>query len=104
MAKALKNTLEYAPFSFMGLMASKGKVPGAISKSADKEFMSVMIESTVREAASDLTATGDFFSFMVENGLMNAEAPAKRYNIKITRPASLGGDFGGSFGGGALVH
>lgn len=103
MAKELNTALEYAPYSFMGLMASNGKVPGAIS-GTEKEIISVALENAVRETASDLTATGDFFSFMVENGLMAAEAPAKKYKIKITRPTNLGGDLDGTFGGGALAH
>lgn len=103
MAKEL-NTLEYAPYSFLGLLASEGNVPGAVSGSTDKEVFSVAVENTVREVASDLNAKGDFLSFMVENGLMAKEAPAKKYKFKITRPANLGGGFGGNFGGGALAH
>ena len=100
MAQALNNTIEFAPFSFLALLAGEGQVPGAVSGSTDKEIFTVAAEEAVREIASDLTAKGDFFSLMVENGLMA--------NIKIVRPTNLGGGFGGfgggSFGNGALAH
>ena len=100
---------ELAPFSFMALLAGEGQVPATISASTDKEIFIVAVEDTVREIASDLTAKGDFFSLMVQNGQMMAEAPKKKYNIRIVRPTGLGGGFGGgfgggNFGGGALAH
>jgi len=91
-------------FSFMGLLASEGKVPGTTAAPASTPVFSVIAEDLVREVASDLTAKGDFFSLMVETGQMRAQEPAKKYNIKIVRPTSLGGGFGGTFGGGALAH
>ena len=104
MANELNRIQELAPFSFMALLADNGQVPGAISGSTDKDFLAVTVEETVREIASDLTAKGDFFSLMVEHGMMAKEAPARKYNIKIVRPSGLGGGFTGNFGGGALVH
>lgn len=108
MAQALDSTIEFTPFSFLALLAGEGQVPGAVSGSTDKDIFTVAVEEAAREVASDLTATGDFFSLMVENGLMAQEAPRKKYNFKIVRPTNLGGGFGGfgggSFGNGALAH
>lgn len=108
MSQVLNNTIEFTPFSFLALLAGEGQVPGAVSGSTDKEIFTVAAEEAAREVASDLTAKGDFFSLMVENGLMAKEAPRKKYNIKIVRPTNLGGGFGGfgggSFGNGALAH
>ena len=109
MTQAQNIITELAPFSFMALLAGEGKVPMAVSGSTDKAILTVAVEETVREIASDLTAKGNFFSLMVENGQMAATAPKKKYNIRIVRPTGLGGGFGGSFGGGsfgggALAH
>lgn len=103
MAKAVLNE-ELGAFSFLGLLASEGQVPHTTAQSADTPIFSVTAEEAVREAASDFAAEGDFFSFMVENGQMRAEEPAKKYNIKIVRPTSLGGGFGGNFGGAVPAH
>jgi len=104
MRNTVNTEFELAPFSFLALMASEGQVPNVKSGSTDKEIFAVAVEEAVREVASDLTAKGDFFSLMTENGQMAATAPAKKYNVKIVRPTHLGGGFGGSFGGGALAH
>ncbi|NVJ98592.1 MAG: hypothetical protein HWE25_10595 [Alphaproteobacteria bacterium] len=108
MTTTAKTNEKIAAFSFMGLLASEGKIPGVDSASADKEFFLVATEELAREAVSDLTATGDFFSLMVENGMMSAEVARKPRQFKITRPRGLGGDFGGmtggAFGGGAFAH
>ena len=101
MAKAVQNQ-ELGAFSFLGLLASEGKVPNTSAKNADTTIFSVAAEEAVRTVASDLTAEGDFFSLLVENGQMRGEAPAKKYSIKIVRPTNLGGGFGGGFGGGAV--
>ena len=96
MAQQVRNE-ELQALSFLGLMASEGQVPGACSGKVYTPA-SVIVEDAVREYASDVTAEGDFFLLMVENGQMAAEAPRKKYNIKISRPTNLGGGFGG-FGG-----
>jgi len=93
MAKAV-TTEELQVFTFLGLLAGEGQVPGACSGEIYTPF-AVAAEETILEVASDLAATGDFFSLMVENGQMRAEEPAKKYDIKIVRPTSLGGGFGG---------
>ena len=104
MARALKKN-ELKAFTFMGLLASEGQIPDTAAQSADTAIFTLAAEELVREVASDLTAKGDFFGLMVENGQMPAEAPTLKYNIKIVRPVNLGGsDFGGMFGGGALAH
>lgn len=105
MAKTVQNE-QLGAFTFLGLLASEGQVPHATAQSADTPIFSVAAEEAVREVASDLTAEGDFFSLMVENGQMRAEEPAKKYGIKIVRPTNLGGGFGGfggGFGGGAVA-
>ena len=96
---------ELQALSFLGLMASEGKVPGACS-GAVYTPASLLVEEAIREYASDLTAEGDFFQLMVANGQMAAEAPRKKYNIKISRPTNLGGGFGGfgGFGGAQPAH
>ena len=103
----MKNTAmdnQLGAFSFMGLLASEGQVPGTTAAPASTPVFSVSLEDTVREVASDLTASGDFFSLMVEHGQMRDREPVKKYKIKIVRPTNLGGGFGGTFGGGALAH
>ena len=89
MATTVKQIQTVEAFSFMGLMAANGQVPGAVCGSRDKEFFFAATEEAAIELALDLTAKGDFFSLM-------------------TRPSSLGGGFGGmgggAFGGGALAH
>ncbi|TNE62843.1 MAG: hypothetical protein EP335_11120 [Alphaproteobacteria bacterium] len=108
MAKAAHTMEKVNAYSFMGLLASEGRIPGVESAAADKEFLLVALEEGARELVSDFTATGDFFSLMTEAGMMKAEAPKKPYRFKIVRPSGLGGGFrggmGGSFGGGALAH
>lgn len=108
MNKTAKTNDQIAAFSFMGLLASEGKIPGVASASADQEFFLVATEELAREVASDLTATGDFFMLMTEAGMMRAEPVKKPRQFKITRPRGLGGDFGGmtggAFGGGAFAH
>ena len=103
MAKAA-HTQELGAFTFLGLLASEGQVPHTTAQSAATPIFTVTVDTAVRSVASDLTAKGDFFALMVENGQMRAEEPAKKYNIKIVRPTSLGGGFGGGvgFGGGAV--
>jgi len=91
-------------FSFLGLLASEGQIPGTTAAPATTAIYSVIAEEMAREVVSDFTAKGDFFSLMVENGQMRDRAPAKKYNFKIVRPTNLGGGFGGTFGGGALAH
>jgi len=95
-------------FSFMGLMASEGKIPGTQSGSANRHFYAAEAEEMTRQAVSDLTATGDFFSLMTEKGMMKPAPARKPIQIKITRPRALGGGFGGmnggNFGGGAFAH
>ncbi len=90
-------------FSFMGLLASEGKIPGTASGSLNKTFVIAAADELTREIASDLTAKGGFFDLMTEAGVMRPEEQAKPVRIKITRPRSLGGDFG-NFGGGAFAH
>ncbi|NVJ69156.1 MAG: hypothetical protein HWE08_02305 [Alphaproteobacteria bacterium] len=108
MTKTAMTNEQISAFSFMGLMASEGKIPGVTSGSADKQFFLVATEEAAREAVSDLTATGDFFSLMTEAGMMRPVAQRKPLQFKITRPSGLGGGFtgmtGGAFGGGALAH
>lgn len=93
-------------YSFMGLMAGEGQIPGTASKPTTEHFWLAEAQDLVTLTASDMTATGDFFTLMVENGMMRAEEVRKPIQIKITRPRGLGGDFGGigGFGGGALAH
>jgi len=98
MARVVKQE-EISAFTFLGLLASEGQVPRTTAQSADKLILSVAAEEVVREAVSDYTAKGDFFSLMVENGQMRGEEPVKKYSIKIVRPTGLGGGFGGGFGG-----
>ncbi|WP_417460143.1 hypothetical protein [Kordiimonas sp.] len=108
MAKVANEFVTLEAYSFMGLMAANGKVPGAVCGRKDKEFFLVTAEETVSELALDLTAKGDFFTLMTANGMMRAEPVRKPIQFKITRPSSLGGGFGGmgggAFGGGALAH
>ncbi|WP_417450763.1 hypothetical protein [Kordiimonas sp.] len=108
MANAAKEFETVDAFSFMGLMAANGKVPGAVCGSKAKEFFLVAAEEAAIELALDLTAKGDFFTLMTANGMMRAEPARKPSQFKITRPRSLGGGFGGmgggTFGGGALAH
>jgi len=106
MAKATQMIEKIDPFTFMGLMASKGNIPGVVSKSDDKEFMLVALESGARNMVSDLTAKGDCFSLMTEFGMMKAEEPKKPFMFRIVRPTGLGGGFkgGNNFGGGAFAH
>ncbi|MCJ9427500.1 hypothetical protein [Kordiimonas marina] len=105
MANAAQMVEQINPFTFMGLMASKGNIPGVVSKSDDKQFMLVALEEGARGLVSDLTAKGDFFSLMTEFGMMKAEDPKKPYMFRIVRPSGLGGGFkGGNFGGGAFAH
>jgi len=104
MARALKKN-ELKAFTFMGLLASEGQVPDTAAQSADTTIFTLATEELVRDVAFGMTAKGDFFGLMVENGQMPAQDPALKYNIKIVRPVNLGGsDFGGMFGGGALAH
>ncbi|WP_286828202.1 MULTISPECIES: hypothetical protein [Kordiimonas] len=110
MAKTAQMNEQIAAFSFMGLMASEGKIPGVVSGSANKQFFLVATEEAANELASDLTATGDFFALMTEAGMMRPVEPKQKkpFRIKITRPSGLGGGFGGmsggALGGGAFAH
>lgn len=107
MAKVANEHVSLEAYSFMGLMAAKGKVPGAVC-GRKEEFFLVTAEEAVSELAQDLSAKGDFFTLMTANGMMRAEPARKPIQFKITRPRSLGGGFGGmgggTFGGGALAH
>lgn len=95
-------------FSFMGLLAGEGKIPGTESGTLDKTFVIAAADEMAREFASDLTAEGDFFDLMTEAGAMRPAEKAKPLQFKITRPRNLGGGFGdlngGNFGGGAFAH
>jgi hypothetical protein len=90
---------ELGAFTFLGLLASEGQVPFATAQGADTPIYTLMAEEAVREMTSDIRAEGTFFDLMIENGLMTAEKPAKKFNFKIVRPTNLGGGFGGGYGG-----
>lgn len=105
MANTVKQIETVDAFSFMGLMAAHGKVPGVTCGSKDKTFFFADTEEAAIELALDLTAKGDFFTLMTAKGMMRAEPVRKPMQFKITRPRSLGGGFGGgAFGGGAFAH
>ncbi|WP_262691134.1 hypothetical protein [Kordiimonas aestuarii] len=108
MANTVKEFETVDAFSFMGLMAANGQVPGAVCGSKEKGFFFASAEEAAIELALDLTAKGDFFTLMTANGMMRAAPKRKPAQFKITRPRSLGGGFGGmgggTFGGGALAH
>ncbi len=110
MAKTAQMNEQIAAFSFMGLMAGEGKIPGVVSSSTDEQFFLVATEQAAHELVSDLTATGDFFALMTEAGMMRPveQKQKKPFQLKITRPSGLGGGFGGmsggAFGGGAFAH
>jgi len=110
MAATAKMNEQISAFSFMGLMAAEGKIPGVVSGSTETHSLFAAGEELISEVASDLTATGDFFTLMTEAGMMRPVEPKKKtaFQIKITRPSGLGGGFGGmsggAFGGGAFAH
>jgi hypothetical protein len=108
MANTVKEFETVDAFSFMGLMAAHGKVPGVACGSKDKTFILADTEEAAIELALDLTAKGDFFTLMTAKGMMRAEPVRKPIQFKITRPRNLGGGFGGmsggAFGGGAFAH
>ena len=56
MANAVKEFLTVDAFSFMGLMAAHGKVPGAVCGSKNKTFLLADAEEAATELALDLTA------------------------------------------------
>ncbi|UTW54442.1 hypothetical protein [Kordiimonas sp. SCSIO 12610] len=81
-----------APFSFMGLMAGEGLIPGTASASVQKEVTSVAIQESINELASDMKANDTFFTLMEEAGQMSKiERVRKSYSFKIVRPVGLGG-------------
>ena len=103
MAKVANTVEQLAPFSFMGLLANEGQVPGASG-----EITVSPASAKIDELKSDLSVGFkediNLFSLMVETGAMAANAPAKRrsFNFKaprIVRPMSLGGGING-----ALAH
>lgn len=88
-------TQTIAPFSFMGLMAGEGLIPGTASASAVKDTASVALQNSINEFATDLSSEDTFFTLMEEAGQMNKiERARKPYSIKIVRPVSLGGSQG----------
>ncbi len=82
--------------SIMGLLASEGKVPGAISKAIYTPKGAAQVEA-IEGFATDLREGANFFDLMVEAGQMKqAEAPVRvptnwMKNFRIHRPVNLGG-------------
>ncbi len=77
MAGTLKKSDYAEAFTFTGLLAGEGLVPGVESGSTDKVFLLMEIESCTKEIVSNLTAEGDFFMLMTEAGMMKTVEPAK---------------------------
>ena len=100
---ATTTTQTIAPFSFMGLMAGEGLVPGTESATSKTETASVAFENSVRELAKDMNSADTFFTLMEEAGQMNEIKRTRRsFSFKIVRPASLGGVNAGNTG--AFAH
>ncbi len=101
---ATTTTQTIAPFSFMGLMAGEGLIPGTESSAVNSETTSVALENSVRELAKDINSADTFFTLMEEAGQMNEIKRARRsFAFKIVRPASLGGVNTGNHTG-AFAH
>lgn len=67
--------------SFMGLLATKEQIPGAVGT----------------PIADDQRATNNVFEVV-------GRKPARTFGFKIVRPASWSKNFGGNFGDGAFAH